>query len=79
MYEAEALGAILALWLICTTPETLGRTISLYIDNKSIIKALSLTKATSGQHLIDTLKTHGQHSGVQPHYQMDIVLVSPAN
>ena len=51
-YEGEAVGGILALWLICITLGTALKRISLYIDNQAIIKASTKPKATSGQYLI---------------------------
>jgi hypothetical protein len=54
-YEAEAIGAILAMHLINNVPSTVGKKVSLYIDNQSILSSLRGTKATSGQHLINHL------------------------
>jgi len=51
-YKGEAVGGILALWLICITLGTALKRISLYIDNQAIIKASTKPKATSGQYLI---------------------------
>jgi ribonuclease HI len=51
-YEAETIGAILATWLLKTRPETIGKRVSLYIDNQSVISSISNPKATSGQHLV---------------------------
>ena len=51
-YEAEVIGAILAVWLLSGCPETEGKRVSLYIDNQSVLASLSNPKATSGQHLI---------------------------
>ena len=36
VYEAEAMGAILALWILENTPATVGKTVSLYIDNQAL-------------------------------------------
>ena len=55
-YEAEAVGALLALWILQTTPETIGKRVTLYVDNQSIITAMSSIKATSGQHLLQALR-----------------------
>ena len=55
-YEAEAIGAILALWIITNTPETIGKKVTLYIDNQSVIAAIHSIKATSGQHLFNSLR-----------------------
>jgi ribonuclease HI len=56
-YEAEATGAILALWIVRNTPETIGKTVSVYIDNQAIVMALTGNGHSSGQHLIRSLKT----------------------
>ena len=55
-YEAEIIGAILALWVLQNTPETLGKTVTLYIDNQSLIKAIETPSSTSGQHLLNSLR-----------------------
>ena len=54
-YEAEAIGAILATWLLNGNPGTVGKNVSLYIDNQAIISSMKNLKATSGQHLIKHL------------------------
>ena len=56
-YEAEAVGAILAIWLLETTPETIGKKVSLYIDNQSIISAIQNPKSTPGQYLLNALRS----------------------
>ena len=50
-YEAETIGAILATWAIRSCIGTAGKRVSLYIDNQSVIAAVSNPKAKSGQHL----------------------------
>jgi ribonuclease HI len=55
-YEAEAIGAILALWILQTTPETTNKKVTLYIDNQSIITAMTSIKATPGQYLLQALR-----------------------
>ena len=55
-YEAEAIGAILAIWIIRNTVETIGKTVSLYIDNQAIVLAMAGNGHTSGQHLIRSIK-----------------------
>jgi ribonuclease HI len=55
-YEAEVIGAILATWIVRQTPETIGKTVSLYIDNQAVIKALNGSRTTAGQHLINHLR-----------------------
>jgi ribonuclease HI len=54
-YEAEAAGAILATHLLAGCPETIGKKVSLYIDNQSVLASMSAPKANSGQHLIKHL------------------------
>jgi ribonuclease HI/endonuclease/exonuclease/phosphatase family metal-dependent hydrolase len=56
-YEAEAVGALLAIWIIRNSPETIGKTVSLYIDNQAIVLALTSSSHTSGQYLIQALVT----------------------
>ena len=56
-YKAEATGALLAIWIIRNTIETIGKTVSLYIDNQALILALAGNGHSSGQHLIRALKT----------------------
>ena len=55
-YKAEVIGAILALWILQNTPETLGRTVTLYIDNQSLIKAIENPSSAPGQHLLNSLR-----------------------
>ena len=55
-YEVEATGAILAAWILKLTLETIGKTVTLYIDNQAFIKTLSKMKSTPGQHLINNFK-----------------------
>ena len=47
-FKAKIVGAIIALWIIHITLETIGKQVSLYTDNQSIIEALK----------------HGQYSDV---------------
>ena len=54
-YEAEAVGAILATWILNRSPETVGKNVSLYIDNQAIISSMKNLKASSGQYLIKQL------------------------
>ena len=56
-YEAEAAGALLAMWITRNMPEMIGKTISLYIDNQAIVMALAGAKTTSGQYLINSTIT----------------------
>ena len=52
-YEAEAAGALLATWILRNSPEVIGKQVSLYIDNQSLVTALAGTKANSGQYLLN--------------------------
>jgi len=56
-FEAEAVGALLAIWIVRNTPETIGKTVSLYIDNQAIVKSLTGNSHNSGQHLIHSIIT----------------------
>jgi ribonuclease HI len=56
-YEAEAVGALFAIWLIRNNPEAIGKLVSLYIDNQAIVMALTGINRISGQHLIHSIIT----------------------
>ena len=56
-YEAETMGAILALWILENTPATIGKTVSLYTDNQALVKSFPHPKASSGQYLLSFLRT----------------------
>ena len=83
-YKAETAGGILATWILSNTPETIGKKVSLYVDNQAFITAIEGTKSTSGQHLIKTFKTNANslgcrlnvtwissHSGVKGNEEVD--------
>jgi hypothetical protein len=55
IFEAEATGAILALWILESTSAVIRKRVSLYTDNQSIMTTLPHPKATSGQHLLSSL------------------------
>ena len=55
-YEAEVVGAILAAWLLTSTPETVGKKITHYTDNQAVVKAITAPNSTSGQHLLNSLR-----------------------
>ena len=57
------MGALLALWLIRTTQDTIGKRTSLYINNQSIITAINSPQATSGQYLLSSAKIAANNSG----------------
>ena len=50
-YEAETMGAILAAWLVNNCQDTVGKSVSLYIDNQAVISSLANPKAVPGQYL----------------------------
>ena len=64
-YEGETVGAILATWLVEITPHTAGKSVTIYIDNQSVLKSVSEPKATSGQHLLQTLASTANNSSAK--------------
>ena len=54
-YKAEIIGALLVLWILDNTPATIGKKISLYIDNQAVIQVLRTPNTSSGQYLLQTL------------------------
>ena len=56
-YEAEIVGAILALWSIRNCPETVGKSVSLYIDNQAVISSIGSPDTKPGQYLLRQLNT----------------------
>jgi ribonuclease HI len=61
-YEGETVGGILALWLVGATPHTAGKKVTVYLDNQAVLKSVVDPKATSGQHLLQALKTAANNS-----------------
>ena len=55
-YEAEACGALFALWILENTPETIRKKMSLYLDNQAVIKAIKSNNANSCQQLIQHIR-----------------------
>jgi len=55
-YEAEVIGAILGTWIVRGIPETIGKSVSLYIDNQAVILALNGSRPSAGQHLVNSLR-----------------------
>ena len=53
----------MALWTIETTPEMLGKRVTLYIDNQSIIMVMMSLKASPGQYLINSLRMMANNTG----------------
>ena len=62
-FEAEVMGAILAIWILHNTPATIGKVVSLYTDNQSLVSTLPHPKATSGQYLLSSLRTAIEGNG----------------
>ena len=62
-FEAEAVGAVLALWILGNTPATIGKMVSLFTDSQSIVTSLPHPKATSGQYLLSSLRTAIENTG----------------
>src|ERR1700679_2561853 len=56
-FRAKATGAILALWILESTPVVIRKRVTLYTDNQSLVTTLPHPKATSGQHLLSSLRT----------------------
>ncbi|PPQ84290.1 hypothetical protein CVT25_013229 [Psilocybe cyanescens] len=52
-YEAEAAGGNLAMWLLRAVNTIPSNTITVYIDNQALLKALRFPKAKSGQWLVE--------------------------
>jgi len=61
-YESEAVGAILATWLVDVTPNTAGKKVSVYLDNQSVLKSVVNPKATPGQYLLQKLASAANNS-----------------
>ena len=51
------MGVLLATWITRNMPETIGKIVSLYIDNQAMVMALAGAKTTSGQYLINSVIT----------------------
>jgi ribonuclease HI len=54
-YEAEAVGVLLATWMIRNHPETTGKKVTVYTDNQAILAAISDVRKSSGQYLIQAV------------------------
>jgi ribonuclease HI len=54
-YEAEAVGIILATWLIRQHPKTAGKKVTIYTDNQAVLSAITDVKKSSGQYLIQAI------------------------
>ena len=50
--EAEIVGAILAVWIIREDQSTIGKKVTIYIDNQAVIMAMTNPTANPGQHLL---------------------------
>ena len=56
VYEAEAVGVVLALWILERTPDTIGKRVSIYSDNQALVTTIPHPKSTSGQHVLCSLR-----------------------
>jgi alpha-ketoglutarate-dependent taurine dioxygenase len=54
-YKAEAVGMLLATWLIRRHPETVGKNVTIYMDNQALLSAISGVKKLPGQYLIQAI------------------------
>jgi len=52
-YEAEAVGALLATWLLQSTPGSAWCLASLYTDSQAFLRSLTKCTASSGRYLVD--------------------------
>jgi ribonuclease HI len=59
-YEAETIGAILGTRLLSNCPDSVGKNVSLYIDNQAVILAVKNPKATPGQYLTRQFILHAK-------------------
>ena len=59
------MGAILATWLVTSTPETAGKKTTHYIDNQAIIKALTTPNSAAGQYLLSSIRQAANRTGSQ--------------
>jgi ribonuclease HI len=91
-FEGEAVGGLLATWLIHRTPGTAGKEVSIYMDNQALIAAIKKPKATSGQYLVQefidaasevhakvTVKWISSHSEVKGNEEADKLAKEAAN
>ena len=51
-YEAKACCALLVLWILENTAETIGKKVSLYLDNQAVIKAIKSHSTHPCQYLL---------------------------
>ena len=63
VYEAEVVGVVLALWILERTPVTIGKQVSIYTDNQSVVTSILHPKATSGQHVLCSLRAAIEGTG----------------
>jgi len=61
VYKSELVGIILALEIVCKAGRTMPRPICISLNNQAAILALSLSRKTSGQHLIRALTHSALH------------------
>ncbi len=64
-YEGEAVGGILAIWLIQSTAGTDFKNISLYIDNQALITTSVSLKASPGQYLVQAFSQAANNTKIK--------------
>lgn len=61
-YEAEAVGGILAMWLVTNTPDTIGKAVSVFSDSQALLRAIASPRPASGQYLIQDLRNKASNA-----------------
>ena len=61
-FEAEIIGAILAVWLLNSFHQTIGKRVSLYINNQVVLASLCHPKVVSSQYLVRHLSLLANNS-----------------
>jgi len=56
-YEAEVIGAILATWLLHSTPGSARSTVSIYSDNQAFIRSSTRRATGPGRYLVDAFRS----------------------
>src|SRR6266700_7175746 len=55
-YEAEAVGALLATWLLRSIPSYAQLSATIYTDNQALIRSLSKRTSRSGHYIVDAIR-----------------------
>jgi ribonuclease HI len=56
--DAELVGALLGLRLLCTTPGSARRSFSMYTDSQTVVHRLTSRYSGPGSHIVDTFREH---------------------